>query len=217
MSVSNKSLLVAVCAAFAVTFIGTFLAVSSFSSLLSSRQVPSTGYASSAQGNVTMHIAKALSITTVDSEVINFTGCAPGRVIYSNVTGGNDHSDCPSFLPASIVVRNDGGYEANITMNATDWGEAHGGLFLDSSTDDSWLAFSVKNDSSHAVYGGGCMDYFPGGWVNITNGSLMRVCDNLVGGETHNSLSFDVAIYVPNATGNGTSETLFTFWASQIW
>lgn len=212
--VSNRVLAGFVIGAVAVSVFGVVFSLGLFSDLQDT--LHSTGYASSGQGEVQVTFPTTLSITTSDSDTIAFSGCAPGGVIYSNVTGGNAAGDCGNFTPGEILLRNDGSYEANVTLEASGWGEAHGGSFLNSSTDDSWVAYKVSNASSHSSFGGGCAGAFPQGWVNITDGNETVVCDYLLPGAVNNSVEFDIAIFIPEDVGRGENNLSFTFWASAV-
>jgi len=212
--VSNRVLAGFVIGAVVVSVFGVLFSLGSFSALQDT--LHSTGYASSGQGEVRVTFPTTLSITTSDSDTIAFSGCSPGGVIYSNVSGGNSFGDCDEFSPGEILVRNDGSYEANVTLEASAWGEAHGGSFLNSSTGDSWVAYKVSNASSHASFGGGCAGAFPADWVNVTDGNETRVCDTLLPGGVNNSVEFDIAIFIPAGVGQGENNLSLTFWASAV-
>ncbi|MFP4524394.1 MAG: hypothetical protein ACLFO2_03740 [Candidatus Woesearchaeota archaeon] len=180
------------------------------------RSDPVSGHATSDSGNISITISTGVSITTADDGTINFTGCSAGGTIFSDVENGSDEDVCPSFLPDSILVRNDGGMDANVTLQASDWGEAHGGSFLDAATDDSWIAYKVSNSSSNSSFSGGCVGGFPQDWTNITDGNETLVCDTLLPDGVNNSVEFDVAIFIPESVETGENTLTLTFWASAV-
>ena len=211
--VSNKTLLVFILIAIAV-FIIAFFSTRAVLQGIDPRLQPSTGHALSDTGNVTVNIYESISITTQDDSAINFTNCVAGTPIYSNITGGNDQDSCEGFTPDVILVRNDGSVPVNVTLNISNRGEAHAGTFLDSDTDDSWVAFKAVNDSTIFSYAGGCIGTIQDTWQNITTDDRVVVCDHLQNHATNNSISFDLAFFAPNTTQTGSTALSLVFYAS---
>jgi hypothetical protein len=214
--VDNDVLLWFIIAAIGVSLGGTLVAVGMLNQFSEGVIDVRTGFAVSGEGNVSVEIPQRLSITTVDGPAINFSGCRPGRTISSATADGNDFGDCPGFVPQAILVRNDGTYQANITVTPSDWGEAHGGTFLDASSDDSWIAYRITNTTpANSSFLGGCLGT-AAGWTNFTDGSEMPACDLLAAGTPRNSFSFDVAIFVPATTASRNNSVSFLFLARAI-
>lgn len=211
--ITNKTLLALILATLTV-FILSFVYTTSSLQRSDRPYNPSTAHATSDRGNVTINVYDEVSITTDDDAIINFTDCTAGYAIYSDVANGNPQNSCEGFATDHIVVRNDGTVPANLTFNISDWGEAHGGTFLNSSTDDSWIAFKAFNDSAHPMYNGGCVGTLQTAWTNITDGSLLPVCDDLQEALFDNSISFDIAFYPPPTTQQGGEELVLVFYAS---
>ncbi len=175
---------------------------------------PSVGKATFDSGDVTVLVFTSVSITTQDGSLINFTDCTAGRPIYSDIADGNAYASCNGYTPQAVITRNDGCIYANVTMNISNWGEYHNGTFLNSATNDSWIAFKVRNVSSHPSYAGGCVNNFQNNWLNISNSSLLNLCDQLESSISDNSLSFDIAFYPPPTTQTGPNALAMTFYAS---
>ena len=151
-------------------------------------------------GNVTIAVGMTLSITTEDDNSLSLS-CLPGGMVFTNESEGGPDALCKGFSPDGIIVRNDGTYDANLSVAFSDYGEAHGGSFLNSSTDDSWISFSIANETDHVMYAGGCFGNLQSAWENVTSNSSMTACDRLLHG-TDNSVTLYMAFYIPpNVTG----------------
>ncbi|MBD3209641.1 hypothetical protein GF367_04470 [Candidatus Woesearchaeota archaeon] len=153
-----------------------------------------------------------LSITTEDDNTIALS-CRPGGVVLTNETNGGDDDLCAGFSPDGIIVRNDGSFEANVSVNMSDYGEIHGGSFLDATTNNSWVAFKIANTTAHENYTGGCYGFIQSSWVNVTSNALMTACDRLAFGPD-NSFTFDMAFFIPTNTTRGDNNLTISFWAS---
>jgi hypothetical protein len=164
-------------------------------------------------GDVRIDIAHQLSII-VDDGLINFSGCSPGRIIYSDTHFGNEYLSCPQFVPDSISVRNDGDVQVNVSLNVSAWGLAHGGTFLESTDNTSFIVYKITNQSTNPLLGGGCVQGLQDSWMNITSGEYYPACDRLRAHAINNSISFDIGIHVPFNVTSGTSEITITFMAS---
>lgn len=208
----NRTLIALVLTVLAIFLVGVLFSIGSINELIQ-KEFPGTGYFSSDVGNITINIVDTLSITTEDSSIVDFGGCSANGTIYSNETDGNNMSQCSGYTPGSIIIRNDGNTMANVTFNTTDWGEADGGTFLNSTTDNSWIAYKVANTTTNGNYSGGCNAFFQSNWTNITDGSQKRACDNLGVDSVSNSFSFDIAIYIPATTKNGNNNISIDFLA----
>ncbi len=217
MDVSNKTLAMFLVAAIVVSIAGTIISLNKLG------EVSYTGYALTDTGQVNISVGTTLSITTQDDNTIDFGTCTPQGgtdvVISSEVANGDaTYGICSGFTPDEILVRNDGNVNANVTINASDWGEAHGGTFLPSSSGNSWIAYKITNASSAGGYNGGCVGNYQSTYTNITNtyNSNMLGCDNLSAHATDNSFEFDVEILVPNDAQSTTSSLTLTFIANNV-
>ncbi len=213
--VSNKTYGYLIISALIIMIVSVVVSIGSFSYFFPKEAIV-TGNAPTDTGNISLFVLQALSITTIDGPEINFSGCSPGRVIYSDVNGSNTFGSCPNFIADEILVRNDGGATANITVNASNWGGSHGGSFLNATSDDSWIAFKITNSSSNSSYSGGCVGNFQSSWLNITNSSMYISCDRLISEAVRNSFEFDIAIFVPTTTVPGDNELILTFTAYNV-
>ncbi len=177
---------------------------------------PLTGFATSSEANVSININNVLSIV-LDDNTINFSACVPGHTIFSNVSNGNSFNSCSGFVPDSLIIRNDGNLDANVTVSFSNWGEAHGGTFLNSSDNSSWVAYAIVNDSSTS-FSGGCVGSFPSSWTNVTNTSHSNLlaCDDLSAVNPYNSFEFNIAIFIPETTQTGNNTLLITFNAYNV-
>lgn len=211
----ERTLTLLVLAVLIISVLGILFSIISIGTLTRTVQeeIPTTGYLSSDVGNVSIIVFGSLSITTEDSAIIDFGGCSAGGIIYSNETGGSNTSHCQGYTPGSLIIRNDGDSMANVTFNMSNWGEAHGGTFLNSTTNDSWIAYKVSNTTTNINYTGGCNGFFETDWTNITDGSQRRACDLLGANGVSNSFSFDIAMYVPPTTQNGNTTLSIDFLA----
>jgi len=215
MVLNNKTLAYMVIVIVIISVFGTSFAIIQFNklthpdSLFVTAKVPHDF-----TGNVSITIKSELSITTFDDSVINFPGCYPNRTIYSDTLEGDGLGACPNFVYDSIVVRNDGDVPANVTINFSDWGEVHGGNFINSSDNSSWLAFRLSNNSTHPSYGGGCLGFLQNTWVNATGAELV-VCDELRKHNVNNSIEFFIAVHIPENVTGGTASTTLSFFASE--
>ena len=173
-----------------------------------------TGRATNSQGNLSITVQNVLSIV-LDDDSIDFVACTPGETIYSDYSDGNPSGSCPGFVPDELLIRNDGNLPANVTISFSDWGEAHGGTFLNSTTNTSWVAYKTTNASSHPSFSGGCTGSLVSSWQNVTNTSHSDLlgCDYLQSSVPYNSFEFDISIFIPETTQSGNSTLLITFTA----
>lgn len=213
--ITNKTLLTLTATILIIFLISTIYSIGLLTRNNYNEPAIKTAKAITSTGNISIRVSTTLSITTIDDSIINFTGCRPGGTIYSNTTGGNNNNDCPGFTPDSIIIRNDGGEPANVTITTSDLGEAQGGTFLNSTTNDSWIAYKITNTTTATNYSGGCYGYYPQNWTNMTAGTMIA-CDNLSYDATNNSISFDIAFYIPPTVTGGTKELMITFIANPI-
>ena len=213
--VSNRTLLFFMLGALAIMLSSTLITIITFQNTFP-HMTPITAQATSDQiGFVQLNIDTSMSIT-IDDDIINFSGCAPGNIIYSDRYDGNSQHSCRGFVPDNITVRNDGGASANITLNLTNWGEAHGGSFLDSVSNSSYVLYKISNSSSSMIYDGGCNGVMINSWTNITNGSHFSACDELLAGAVYNSLTFNIGFFVPSDIASGSSELTISFYANPV-
>jgi len=218
MEISNKTLAMFLVAAIVVSIAGTIISLNKLGQL----GAPITGYATSGTGNVSLNVQSSLSITTADDNNIDFGACTPqsgtDTVITSEANGGGTANICSAFVADEILVRNDGNVDANVTINASDCGQASGTgcTFLPSSSGTSWIAYKITNASS-ASYSGGCIGTYQSSYTNITNTTKnwLPACDKLQADATYNSFEFDVQINVPYDAQPGADYVLFTFQAQQ--
>ncbi len=220
--VSNKELSY-VLVALIVVSIGGFISLLSVTAPFKPVAYDFTGHATTASGNVSINIQQSLSITTTDGHTINFGNCTPqagSDSVVNSEDGANTPTVCSSFTDgygndADILVRNDGNVYANVTINASDWGEAHGGTFIDGASDNSWLAYKTLNSSSAPSYGGGCMGSLQSSYTNITSSyhGNMLGCDKLSYGSVNNSFQMEVEAMIPQDAVVGSSAVTFTFTA----
>jgi len=218
MTPSNKTLTYLLITFIIISIGGIITSLAQLYTHTTTKALPSTGQAITSNGNVSISITSTLSITTIDDDTINFSSCSPGRVIYSNITGGNTHNDCPYFTADEILIRNDGNIEANVSINFSNWGEAHGGTFINSTTNNSWIAYKITNSSSNNSYEGGCMGNYQSTLLNVTstNAHNLLGCDHLQADGTYNSFELDIAIYIPETTTTGSDELTITFIANNV-
>lgn len=214
MEISNKTLAMFLLAAIVISIAGTIFSIDRLNSISSI-----TGYATTETGNVTLNVGSVLSITTADDNLIDFGTCTPvggtDATITSEVANGglSPNDICSAFTADEILIRNDGNVDANVTINASDYGDVHSGTFLDTARDVSWIAYKITNDSSNPSYGGGCNGSYQSAYVNITNSanSYLLGCDDLRFGSENNSIEFDIQIMVPYDYSGGTDDVVFTF------
>ncbi len=173
-----------------------------------------TGRATNSEGNLSINVQNVLSIV-LDDNSIDFVACTPGETIFSDYSDGNAAGSCPGFVPDELLIRNDGNLPANVSIAFSDWGEAHNGTFINSTTNSSWVAYKITNASSHPSYMGGCVGSLASSWTNVTNSSHddLLGCDYLKASSPTNSFEFDIAIFIPETTQSGNSSLLITFTA----
>ena len=206
----DRTLIALVLAVLFVMVVSVVFSIS-FITKLFAQEPPITGNTQRA-ANITVTVVGTLSITTEDSSFIDFGGCKPGSVIFSDVQNGSLNNSCPGYVPGSIIIRNDGSWPANVTFNTSAWGEAHGGTFLSSPTTSSWIAYKTSNATTSMNHSAGCFGSFQEDWSNITAGDRMRACDYLAYGP-HNSFSFDIAIAIPHNVSGGDTGLTIDFYA----
>lgn len=214
MSVSNKTLAVLLLAAIVVSLGGTFISLNRLGT------ISPTGY-STGEGTVNLSINATLSITTEDSDLLDFGVCNLGPAsagITINSQGGEDTTTActnPGSL-TPISVRNDGNVDANVTIKSNKVGtQRTGDTFIPTGSTDSDLLFLVQNDSDDASYSGGCMGTLgsPTYTAFLDTAAEYNVCNNLQAHGTANSVQAHFQIVVPTAAQEGDTVTV-TFTAT---
>jgi hypothetical protein len=214
--ISNRTLAVLLVAAIMISLGGTILSLNR----IMPKEMPMptgpipTGQASSDAGYINLSIAGGISITTADSNAINFGSCTPPGGSFTVINSEAGASICTSGDVGStgsknITVRNNGNVFVNVTMRATDAGKAQAGSFLPGATlTTSYIAFKPMATWA-AGYGYGCKnntalgynsswDANGHGWnsyQNITAGTNYTVCGNLTYSPVTSS-SFGIAIMI---------------------
>ena len=237
MSVSNKTLSVLLLAAIVVSLGGTFISLNRLGDL------PTIGHATDT-GTVDLNIESLLSITTADSNAINFGTCelsGPDAnqmiTINSETVGGlesageGDNGGCEGYTEAvPIAVRNNGNVDVEVQMEVNNTGTAEGGTFLnsgDTGSTDSEFNYKLLDDGwVHVTSGdqmaGGCTGNLGPGtgsgdmtdYVAFESTGLINACSDLASGSTANSFLAHFEIVIPDATSEGDSIQI-TFEASE--
>lgn len=167
---------------------------------------PSGLATNNASGEVSI-IIDDLLIISLTNDTINFGSCAinttRGYAILDSSASNTsaDNGDCiGGFFPSSLVVRNLGNVDANVTVAFNETGPS---FFNDS---NSWLAY--KTNSTDVV--GACVGNAQDNFTNITSAnSFMLGCDNLSFLPTKD-FSLYLKTYI-DADANGGGELLVTF------
>jgi hypothetical protein len=214
MDISNKTLAMFLVAAIVVSIAGTTISLNRMSTI---GDKGPTGFASTGVGNVTLNVGSTLSII-LDDNLIDFGTCIPGGTdvyIVSSIANGSATQNCNGPLPDQIEIRNDGNIDANISMNASDRGQADGGTFLTSAATTSRIRVRVTNDSNTGSYNGGCLKGMPSGYVTLTGANYQNydLCQRLDAHVTDNSIAINVNITLPQGTTTG-DFIEFDIWAT---
>jgi hypothetical protein len=208
MDISNRTLATFLLLAIVVSLGGTLVSLNKLNSL--------TGFATTGTGNVSLSVGSTLSITTIDSNAINFGSCSPlsgveGIINSENASTTNTSQICPSFTQNNITVRNDGNTPANVTIRPNKIGGAQGGLFLNSTTLKSALAYKTIK-SGRGSYTNGCVGNIQTNYTNFTSTTTnLTACSNLTSGATNNTFLTHVQIIVPYDAPGGQSDVILTY------
>ncbi|MFP4524390.1 MAG: hypothetical protein ACLFO2_03720 [Candidatus Woesearchaeota archaeon] len=204
-------------AAIVVSIAGTTISLNKLETM---REGP-TGYATYDEGNVSLTVSDSLSIVLEnDRDLLNFGSCQPpedGIVIDSDADWGGAKHDgaCGGYSDEGFLqLRNNGNMDANVTMNVTDAGEAHGGTFLESNDAlGSWIAYKIANNTDHP----GCVSGAATNYTNITNADRqdLPACDNLQAAGNDHSMNLYAKVYLPQTTHIGQDDLQITFWAQE--
>ena len=215
MDISNKTLALLLLAAMVVSLGGTIISVSQISDL-------QTGMATTPTGNVDLNVQGALSITTDDANQINFGDCTPlsgENGVINSEQGKNTTTVCSGNgnLPSNISVRNNGNVDANVTIQADDVGEAHGGSFIPSNSSGASELRYKTADSGVSGNQGGCTGTLQTSYTNITTaGTEYTGCSVLTPGSTQNSFLTNIELVVPFDATPGSSSVTLTFTANSV-
>lgn len=209
MDISNKTLAMFLVAAIVVSIAGTTISLNRLDRMSTGDGL--TGYATSGVGNVTVNVNSQLSISVTD-DIIAFGNCQPfsgvDTVIDSETASvAWAHDVCSGFTPDYIQVINDGNVNANVSINASNRGEAHGGTWLTSGGADSWFAYKISTSDS------GCTGTFPSSYTNITSAAWVQGCTNLTYG-ANNAMELNIQTVIPNDADVASSYVELTFWAT---
>jgi hypothetical protein len=219
MDISNKALAIFLLAAVVVSMGGTIASLNQLQKVKSLEQpeqpIP-TAFATSANGNVSLNIQGSLSITTADSNTINFGSCSPlsgvaGIINSENASTTNTSQICPSFVQNNISVRNDGNVNANVTVRPSAIGAAQAGSFLTSGTLASAIGYMTVQ-GGRGGYSNGCMGGFQALYVNFSSTvNNVTTCNNLTYGAVNNSVLLHTQVIIPNDAPLGQADVTLTF------
>jgi hypothetical protein len=222
MDITNKTLAVMLVAAIVVSIGGTFI------SLTRLGDASTIGYNTyNASGEVSLTIQSSLSITTTDSDTINFGSCnlgegSAGITINSDVSGlgSNTGADCSGagsgFIATPIAVRNDGNLHANVSFNVSKVGTGNGGDFLNTGSTDSSIGYKLLNQGlvgsagCAGILGNGVDNTSMASYVVFQNTSELNACSNLTAGSANTFLThFQIVIPTAAASGDNVTVTYF--------
>lgn len=186
--------------------------------------ISTTGLATDT-GTVDIDIAATVSITTEDSNQIDFGQCTPlsgvAATINSEGTGGNQ-SICDgisnSSQEAAIAVRNNGNIDANVVVRTNATGAAESGSFLSSDSAESSIGIRTVDDGL-AGNQGGCTGTMLSTYSTFTDTNIageQTACSVLEFGGTQNSFLAHVELVIPFDAPQGADSFTLTFEGSQV-
>lgn len=210
MDISNKTLALFLVGAIVISLGGTILSLNKLGSLSTTGMVT---------GNVSLQIGQTLSITTEDGDAIDFGTCSPsatGVSIINSENGEDTATACDPYTGNGIFVRNNGNVNANITISPSAVGAAHGGSFLDSSSDTSAVAFRTVNEG-FSSFQGACTSGLVTSYTNLTQAdTAVLACGNLGFGSVDNSMEVHLQLYIPSDVPEGDDSIELTFQAEAL-
>lgn len=217
MDITNKTLALFLLAAVVVSLGGTLMNLSQLSDL------SPTGLATDT-GEVDIEITGTVSITTEDSDAIDFGQCSPlaGEEAVVNSEGdGADQIQCDGINDTdssqAIAVRNNGNINALVEVSTDMVGAAQGGDFLDSTSGNSSIAIRSVNDGAEGN-SGGCIGTTLDSYETFTDTGLddeKTVCSELGFGGSTNSILAHIEIVIPFDAPTGQETFTLTFEGSQ--
>ena len=219
MDINNKTLSVFLLGAIVITLGGTIYMLRDIQS-----HELSTWFASlSGFGNVTLNVQSSLSISTADSNLVNFGTC----VTYSGVLGVinseklfNTTAMCAGYTANNISVRNDGNVPANVSIRVNKTGAAQAGTFLSSVSASSAIAYrSDKVGNTAKGYTNGCVGVATNPlYINFSSTLTNYTgCSNLTSGATANTFIINFQIIVPYDAPIGQYDDMITLQATNGW
>lgn len=217
MTISNKTLALFMLAAVVVSLGGTIMNLNQLTT------ISTTGLATDT-GTVNIDIAATVSITTEDSNLINFGQCTPlsgeAAMVNSEGTGGNQ-SICDGINEPTdstpISVRNNGNIDAVVTVRTNATGAADGGEFLSSDSASSSVAIRTINDG-FGSFEGGCSGSVLGTYSVFNTTGIpgeKTACSLLQFGGTQNSILAHIELNIPFDAPQGADGFTLTFEGSQ--
>lgn len=199
---SNKALSLFLLAAIVVSLGGTLVVLNKLGTM------HPTGFAASATGTVNLTVASTKSITTNESNLINFGSCTTAGSYFDVINSENTlntSTRCPSLDSTyrNISVRNDGNANGSITVAfsacAPGGGNASCAFLNSSGSPKSTLQFRTTS-SGRPPYTGGCSNT-PITAYTIVNGTHpVAACTQLDAGASANSLVLNVQIGLSPST-----------------
>lgn len=222
MDISNKTLAMFLLIAIVISLGSTVFYLNRLDRL---QQETPTGFASTDTGTVSLNVQSQISITTADSDTLDFLNCYPNPTfhLFVNSELGKNTSgaigNCTITNQNNISVRNDGNTNANVTIQADDVGEAQGGNFVAAqSSAASALAYKVTNASRDAGSSGGCYGTMQSTYTNFSTAATeYNACNNLsYGVDTTNSIVVDFEIKLPSDALPGADSVTVTFTGNAV-
>jgi hypothetical protein len=215
MDVDNKTLVIFLIGAIIISLIGAAISINRINDIILVR--PGTGYATSGSGYVNITIAPSVAILLYN-DTIYFGSCitnSTGYYLYSNETelGNPCTGNLTPGTADGIIVYNEGNVDANISLNATNLGQAQnitnpaGGfetMFLNSTSYNSTIYYSAVSEATS--FAGGCYNFTPAtitNWTNFSQGinQYHAICENLsyghLGALNNEALTVYFRVYVP--------------------
>jgi len=218
MDISNKTLALFLVAAMVVSITGTFISLNNLNKIQPGGKLGGlTGFATNETGNVTLQIAKVVSIrfanATLDwgSGFVDPSDAANLCTMETNGTGWNNAS-CKDFntVGSHLVLENNGSLrvsvELNFSQNATD-------LLGDNVA--ALMQYNVSENETNSCLTAGA-GLTQSSWNDTTTDYEPIVCTNLTFEDATDSLAIDFKVaFNTNITG-GSKQLNITALATQL-
>lgn len=218
MDISNRALAMFLLAAIVVTLGGTIVSLNKLDA------VSTTGFATTDTGNVSVTVGSTTSITLDNNFDYNFGTCTPSTSVLTHVNTHNTENS--SICTGSdgnqpLYVRNDGNVDVNVTINASQVGEAQGGNFLDlGGSGTSAIYFNSSNQGGASPGAAGCSGTTQASWqVFATTNTMYLVCSTLDAAGVSsgaNTVAVDIRLAIPISAPGESDSVDFEFRATAV-
>ena len=210
MDISNKTLVVLLVGAIAISLFGTIISINKLNQVITAQP---TGYVASTTGTATVNVSSIESLTFTAAAIdfgigsVNGSGTWNNCTMYANASGADfKGSGCVNFsatLQPPLTIENDGNKNLSVQLAAN----ATAAQFIGGNSVTPLFQYAVyNNETSSCAY-----NATPGVWTDVnTTGAGTLICPDFQKDSIKDTLNIGVKILIPLDALGGARTAKFT-------